>query len=85
MHEPYIEHPGLPLCCRLKVEWHWYWFGWVWSAAFTRPRGLVRSDWFMRTRGANFTQVWLGPISVIRRAPWLEGPARTLHPELFKQ
>jgi len=80
-----IEHPDLPLCIRFKVEWHWFWFGYVWEAL----TGTWGCRWdglgYMRTRGANFSQVWIGPVSIIWREPWLAGSARSLHPELFKE
>lgn len=78
-----VDHPDLPLCVRLKVEWHWFWFRNLWYAVTGSHRARWAGIWHMKTRGANYTQVWVGPVTVIRRAPWLAGPARQLHPELF--
>lgn len=85
MRDQYVDHPGLPLCSRLLVEWHWFWFRWVWGAVTTRPRGLARGDLFMKSRGANYLTVWVGPLCITMRRPWLRGPAMSLHPELFKE
>jgi hypothetical protein len=37
----------------------------------------------MRTRGANFGALWLGPLQITWRMPWLPEVARQLHPEVF--
>lgn len=41
--------------------------------------------WFYHFRFANARLVFLGPLRFTLRAPWLEGPARQLHPEVFAQ
>lgn len=43
----------------------------------------TRSPFFLRWRNANAWGFMLGPLGVSVRAPWLEGPARQLHPRLF--
>lgn len=40
---------------------------------------------FLKTRGANYFCFWFGPLEVTWRRPWLAGPARQLHPELFNK
>lgn len=38
---------------------------------------------FARFRFANAARIWLGPISIGWRMPWLPDVARRLHPECF--
>ena len=66
----------LPKSSLLNVQIGWYWF---------RNDYWRTTRWFMKTRGANFASVWLGPVCITWRMPWLEGPARQLHPEAFKE
>ena len=44
-----------------------------------------RSPLFMRTRGANFAAIWLWRFHFAWPMPWLDRPARQLHPEVFTQ
>jgi hypothetical protein len=39
---------------------------------------------YMHTRGANFAAIWLWRFQIVIRRPWMAGPARQLHPELFE-
>jgi hypothetical protein len=39
---------------------------------------------FVKFRMANARQWHFGRLVVHMRAPWLEGPARQMHPEVFK-
>ena len=42
------------------------------------------SRWYIaRFRLANAIQYVVGPITIVHRAPWLERPARQLHPHSF--
>ena len=38
---------------------------------------------FAKFRIANAMFVWIGPVEIGWRMPWLEGPARQLYPHLF--
>lgn len=38
----------------------------------------------LRTRGANFSAVWLGPLQICWRMPWIPRVARQLHPHIFE-
>ena len=40
---------------------------------------------FMKTRGANFAAVWIWRFHIAWPMPWLERPARQLHPEIFTE
>ena len=42
-----------------------------------------RGSLWARFRLANAHQFHLGRLTVVVRAPWLEGPARSLYPNLF--
>lgn len=39
----------------------------------------------MTTRGANYAAVWFWRFHIAWRMPWLERPARQLHPEIFME
>ena len=39
---------------------------------------------FLKSRCANAMFVWVGPVEIGWRMPWLERSARALHPELFR-
>ena len=43
------------------------------------------THFFAYFRNANAAFVWAGPITIGWRMPWLERPARQIHPELFMQ
>lgn len=38
----------------------------------------------LRTRGANFAAIWLGPLQVSWRMPWIERSAKQLYPHLWR-
>lgn len=44
-----------------------------------------RRIWRAKFRNANAMFVWLGPLEIGWRMPWLERSARALHPHLFAQ
>ena len=50
-----------------------FWLRW-------RPYGALT---FLKSRCANAMFVWVGPLEIGWRMPWLEHSARALHPELF--
>jgi hypothetical protein len=59
----------LPKSNLLSVKWN-MWSHW--------------SRWYVaRFRLANAIRYDVGPITILHRASWLEGPARQLHPHLF--
>lgn len=39
---------------------------------------------FAKFRNANAMFVWIGPLEIGWRMPWLERPARALYPHLFE-
>lgn len=68
-HDAHVRHPGLP-----KASW-----------VSINARGLsLRRPRFMKFRVANAVTLWVFGIEFVIRRPWLAGPARQLHPELFK-
>jgi hypothetical protein len=54
-----------------------------WRFSYLEPG--PRSPLFMKTRGANFAAIWLWRFQFAWPMPWLERPARQLHPEVFTQ
>lgn len=65
-----VNDPRLPKAQLIWCRWQWFWF---------RNRDYK----FMKTRGANFFECWIGPVNIGWRRPWLEGPAR-VHLETLK-
>jgi len=53
----------------------------------TRPFALLWKDYrpirFAKFRNANAMFIWLGPLEIGWRMPWLEQSARQLYPHLF--
>ncbi|MCE2910236.1 MAG: hypothetical protein LW712_15565 [Burkholderiaceae bacterium] len=56
-------------------------FQWFWFRHCMGPR---RFPLFMHSRNANARCYWIGPLFICMPAPWLMGPARSLHPEAFE-
>jgi len=57
-----------------------FWVRW----RFTRTISLgARSIWWAKFRKANAMFVWLGPLEIGWRMPWLPSSARALYPQLF--
>lgn len=57
------------------------------KASLIRVRKIAHarsSRFFLKMRGANFLQLYVGPFDICIRMPWLVGPAKSLHPELFR-
>ena len=69
-----VKDSRLPKACLVGLQWHWWWFG---NALHTMNNSRMRkkSLFWMSTRGANFAQVWIGPLTILWRRPWLRGPA----------
>ena len=82
------QHRKLPQAGRTTVRWQWFWFRNaaqdIRAAWRTRTTRYLRTAFYMRTRGANYGQVWIGPVTIIWPMRWLDGPARTLHPDAFE-
>ena len=68
-HDAHVSHPGLPKANWISIDFRGF--------SLRRPR-------LMRMRLANAASFWVFGINVVIRRPWLAGPARQLHPELFK-
>lgn len=77
-----MDKSKLPKAGLLFLQWHGWWLK-EWVRGYSQESRL-RMRFFMKTRGANFAAVWVGPIYVAWRMPWLKGPAQQLHPEAFK-
>ena len=69
-HNAEVKHKDLPKACLLTVTF----------LPFRYPVGRN----FMRSRGANFLALWVWRFEIVIRRPWMAGPARQLHPELFE-
>lgn len=69
-----VKDDRLPKAPVISVSFGRYWFRWLLTAIQTD--NLRRSLFWMHTRGANFRQFWIGPLSILCRAPWLSSPAR---------
>lgn len=67
----FVSHPDLPKASWLKVSW----LPFHYSCALR----------VLSIRGANFYDVWIWRLNIVIRRPWLAGPARQLHPELFRE
>ena len=67
-----------------KVQWHGFWFRRVFDSIRLRHERRLWPAFYLSSRNANAQITYVGPLCVIRPMPWLEGPARSLHPELFK-
>jgi len=79
-----VTHPGLPKAPLLKIRWHGFWFRSIWDRAMGRPP--LWNWWplcWLYTRCANAATLSIGPIHLLWRRSWLEGPAHIYHPELF--
>lgn len=86
------ENAKLPHAGKMKITWQSFWF----KNFYRRAKASIRSAYVMRSmkyitmlfymemRGANFKQIWIGPISIVRPMRWLRGPANTLHPNIMK-
>lgn len=77
-----VRNEKLPKATLFAIRFHGWWIRQMWEARNLDKRH--RPFFFMRTRGANYAQCWIGPFDILWRRPWLEGPARASHPEAFK-
>lgn len=67
-HDAYVSHPGLPKAAFLSIN----------------LRGFdLRRKRLTKMRAANAARIEFFGIDIVVRRPWLAGPARQLHPELF--
>lgn len=82
-------HKKLPQAGRPRISWQWHWFSRakynIRAALRERRFDLLWLAFYMSTRGANFYQFWIGPVSIMWPARWLSGSARQLHPKEFAE
>lgn len=69
-HNAKVKHKNLPKSCLLKVTF--------------LPLRYPLGNNFMRIRGANFLAIFVWRFEIVIRRPWMAGPARQLHPNLFE-
>ena len=67
-HDAHVYHPLLPKASWVSINFRGF--------SLRRPR-------FMKMRMANAVTLWVFGIEVVIRRPWLAGPARQLHSELW--
>jgi len=67
-HRAHVRHPMLPKASLIKVTFFRFPCGFKWST--------------MRMANALRIQAWR--FEIVVRRPWLAGPARQLHPELWQ-
>lgn len=79
----------LPQAGRPRIRWCWYWFrsaGRNIRVAWRERRpDLLSLAFYMKTRGANFWQIYVGPVDIIWPARWLDGPASVLHSKVYAE
>jgi hypothetical protein len=80
-------HSKLPQAGKIRIRWQSHWFrglkhnlSTAWRLKTTR---YLNSSIYMETRGANYAEVWIGPINIMWPMRWLEGSARQLHPRIL--
>jgi len=78
-----IKDPRLPKTTLFWFQWHWFWFGDMWRAFRGTGVWRVKELLWLKTRCANATTLYVGPLLIGWRSAWLVGPARTYHPEIF--
>ena len=71
----YVKHKDLPKAPLLKISFGRHWF---------RVSKIQRGRLFKKMRHANCVSIFVGPVHIIARRPYLAGPARQLHPHLFR-
>jgi hypothetical protein len=71
-----VYDPRLPKANLIWIKWHWFWFRRIWDKALGRPpRVMWKSLFWLPTRYANAWAVYIGPLNIGWRRPWLAGPA----------
>ena len=74
-----IKDQRLPKADILKVSWHWWWF----RHYFIKP--LRGERFWLYSRTANAAVLYVGPIELVWRRPWLRGPAEAYYPQFFSR
>ena len=73
----FVYDPRLPKADLIWFRWHWFWFGKFWNKALGRdPRLPWKLLFWLPWRMANAWAVYIGPVQIGWRRPWLAGPAR---------
>ena len=82
-HETVID-PRLPKGPPFTADWHWWWFSDIARRAQGKgPCWRWSSFFWLYTRTANAATLYVGPVYLIWRRPWLRGPAQTYYPQIF--
>lgn len=68
-----LKDSRLPKAKFLEVHWQGWWFRQVIYAVGKERRYWPR--FFTSTRGANYMQVWIGPVTFSWRRPWFRWQA----------
>lgn len=75
--DDFVYDPRLPKADLIWFRWHWFWFGKFWNKALGRdPRLPWKLLLWLPWRLANAWAVYIGPVQIGWRRPWLAGPAR---------
>ena len=76
----FVYDPRLPKADLIWFRWHWFWFGKLWNKALGRdPRLPWKLLFWLPWRMANAWAVYIGPVQIGWRRPWLAGPAEVQH------
>ena len=70
-----IYDPRLPKANLIHFQWGWHWFRLVYDKVLGKSRFMWKSLFWLPHRYANAFGIYLGPIHVVWRRPWLAGPA----------
>lgn len=71
-----ISDPRLPKADLIWFRWHWFWFRNLWSKLQgEQPRLPWKLMFWLPWRMANAWAVYIGPVQIGWRRPWLAGPA----------
>lgn len=71
-----IYDPRLPKANLIHIQWGWHWFRSIYDKALGRtPRFMWRSLFWLPHRYANAFGIYIGPVHIVWRRPWLAGPA----------
>ncbi len=68
-----IKNKRLQKSKMLWIKWHWWWFRQLRDSVHMERR--YWPAFIMTMRGANFFELWIGPLNIGWRMPWLRGPA----------
>ena len=72
-----VYHPSLPKANLIWLRWHWFWFRNLRSKLRgEQPRLPWKLLFWLPHRYANAFGLYIGPVHIVWRRPWLAGPAR---------